>query len=360
MARSRKSSMNDDNSGSSSPRRGWRSSLLFIVYCLVLAEIFARAFVAIAGIELDESYGYPSDLFVGSSTRGYAYRPGFVGFFPNPGFSDIPISINSIGFRDRDFDLQSNAFRIMVLGDSITFGAGIRAESRFTDKLAESVCRKGQCQVMNLGVNGYQIENYEVVLREEASRLSPDLVIIAFCMNDIQRMSTSAQIEQVRRSSVISRIRQAASYSTALRLIAKGIRSLTWDAEEYRTRWIRRATKAWSSEENRRRLVETLKRMKKLAMQQDAEIVAILFPERSQLEDFPEWGKSYQWAEQAFEAAAIPYVSGRKALGAERPAIPKDELDEIYLPGDNIHFTPLAHERLARALQPAVIERMNR
>ncbi|MHA7838407.1 MAG: SGNH/GDSL hydrolase family protein, partial [bacterium] len=224
-------------------------SLIFPIYCVILLELLARALVAIAGIQLDSSYGYPSDLFVDHTTRGYAYAPGFKGFFPNEPFSDIPISINSHGFRDIEFQNSSHSLNVLVLGDSITFGAGVKASQRYTDRLREMVCSGSGCEIMNLGVNGYQIQNYHVVLREEIGRLKPTIVILGFCMNDLQPAASIDQLQEARRVGLMAKARYVLSFSTALRLASRATHSLTWDAEEYKNRWIQRALDSWSKPE---------------------------------------------------------------------------------------------------------------
>ena len=42
----------------------------------------------------------------------------------------VPVSTNSMGQRDRDFDVAKpeNTVRILMLGDSLTFGWGVKIE----------------------------------------------------------------------------------------------------------------------------------------------------------------------------------------------------------------------------------------
>ena len=54
--------------------------------------------------------------------RGQRLAPNYDGWF-----AGVPVHINGLGFRDaRDYALEKgpNTFRILVLGDSVTFGHG--------------------------------------------------------------------------------------------------------------------------------------------------------------------------------------------------------------------------------------------
>jgi len=48
-----------------------------------------------------------------------------------------PVVNDSFGFREREFAIPKpdNVFRIMVLGDSLTWGAGLAVEERYTNRL---------------------------------------------------------------------------------------------------------------------------------------------------------------------------------------------------------------------------------
>src|SRR5215203_5810991 len=69
----------------------------------------------------DEKKGRPG-FFIRSDTRLEMLSPNYAGWYDG-----APVKINNLGFRDpRDYDLakKPNTFRILVLGDSVTFGHG--------------------------------------------------------------------------------------------------------------------------------------------------------------------------------------------------------------------------------------------
>jgi lysophospholipase L1-like esterase len=332
-----------------SGRRRLALWLILLAILILSAEIMIRVSTALLHIDLDTSYGYPADLFVEDPELGFALKPGFVGTFPNPPYDKIEIRINHEGYRDREFGPRSDRTRIVVVGDSITFGAGVRAEDRFTDRLAASLC-EGRCEVLNLGVNNYQAENYIAQLRRQIATLAPDWVILGFCMNDIRAKAGMQDLDKVRRTGAANRIRELLSHSQLVRVSVRVWRALTLDAQAYDQRWIRLAIDAWSNPSNRERLAETLREIRSLVKANGAKLAVVLFPEKHQLQDYDEYGLPYEMAQQTMSELDVPVVSLLPPLSR---AISAGELpsDGIFLPQDNIHFTPRAHAWIAEVIK---------
>ncbi|MBJ02167.1 MAG: hypothetical protein CMK00_04760 [Planctomycetes bacterium] len=102
------------------------------------------------------------------------------------------VQINSHGFRDREYSLAppEGAFRVAVLGDSITFGNHMPASATFTEQLEARMADQG-VEVLNLGVGGYDTLNEAALLEEHGVSFSPDLVVIGYCINDVGVYSTN-------------------------------------------------------------------------------------------------------------------------------------------------------------------------
>src|SRR3954468_19915222 len=117
------------------------------------------------------------------------------------------VQTNDQGFRDRQANIpakQPGEFRIVVLGDSFTFGPGVEYEHLYTSLLGSRLARSHpEVKVINLAVEGYNIIQYEAVLEEVGLGLKPDLVLLAlFPVNDFelddyqhhQRLAQGAQV----------------------------------------------------------------------------------------------------------------------------------------------------------------------
>ncbi len=120
----------------------------------------------------------------------YELNPGFSGFF-----LQTPIRINSLGFRGPEISVEKgDRRRIIVLGDSITFAQSVSYESTFP-ALLEAKLRAvdPRVEVLNFGVNGYDTVQEVRFLEKTGLALSPDLVILAYCLNDVGITDVDAQ-----------------------------------------------------------------------------------------------------------------------------------------------------------------------
>ena len=152
--------------------------LIAAIVVAVTVEIVVRA-------RWDPRRGTPG-LYAIDPIRGQRLTPGYDGWF-----AGVRVHINALGFRDpRDYDVykRSNTFRILVLGDSVTFGHGCLFDTTYP-RLLEQRLRdwnpRVDWQVWNLSVPGYNTSQELAQLREVAGLWQPDLVVVGFFINDL-------------------------------------------------------------------------------------------------------------------------------------------------------------------------------
>ena len=102
---------------------------------------------------------------------------------------DVAISTNSLGFRDTELSKikADNEKRILVLGDSITVADASPADETFveiTQKLLSNKYPDYKIEVINAGVGNIGIEEEREILEETINTVQPDLVLLAFYLND--------------------------------------------------------------------------------------------------------------------------------------------------------------------------------
>src|SRR5476649_135176 len=95
-----------------------------------------------------------------------------------------PVVINALGFRDREIaPKRPDRYRIVVVGDSFTWGQGIEAKERFSN-LIENALGPGY-EVLNFGIPGDNLpEHLDVLAR--ALPVSPDFVLLQLYINDFE------------------------------------------------------------------------------------------------------------------------------------------------------------------------------
>jgi lysophospholipase L1-like esterase len=79
---------------------------------------------------------------------------------------------------------RPGTFRIIVLGDSLTYGYGIAEQDTYPRVLEALLSDTFRIEVLNLGVSGAQSEDMYKTLEQKQPVLQPDLVIYGMCLND--------------------------------------------------------------------------------------------------------------------------------------------------------------------------------
>jgi len=97
---------------------------------------------------------------------------------------------NAQGFRNnRDFseDKPAGVLRVVALGDSHTQGFEVRQDQTFSAVIERELKSAGiPAEVYNMGISGYSTAEALVLLREQAIRYKPDVVVLGFFANDFE------------------------------------------------------------------------------------------------------------------------------------------------------------------------------
>ncbi len=84
------------------------------------------------------------------------------------------------GFPRKD----PGVFRIMVVGDSLTYGIGVEEQWTYPKLLERKLEGKYVVEVLNLGIPGRQSEDVLDVVKRFYDDLQPNLVVYGICLND--------------------------------------------------------------------------------------------------------------------------------------------------------------------------------
>lgn len=92
---------------------------------------------------------------------------------------------NADGFRTTGtYTMDPNAFRIVVLGDSLTYGYGVDEADTYPALIGKELRPFADVKVYNLGKSGYQSEDILRVARHWIPILRPQVTIYGVCVND--------------------------------------------------------------------------------------------------------------------------------------------------------------------------------
>ena len=248
---------------------------------------------------------------------------------------------NSGGFRGPYVPMEKSAgtFRIIGLGDSFTFGTGVRNEDTFLFRLQEKLGEMSSgaaIEVLNFGAPGYNTVDEVNLLRIRGLDYDPDMVVICFFLNDtgadvsMRTFNKSEPVDKLpywrRASRLLDHVAFLIERKQAARAMSESYReSVNDDARG----WIRTQ--------------RALEKARKLSTENDFDLLLVIFPVLWSLSDnYPFLG-----------------VHEKVAAFAERQSIPVLDLlpdfagfdgPELWVHPNNQHPNEIAHEIAAKSI----------
>jgi hypothetical protein len=183
-----------------------RKFILVFIYLLFLAALFegsARLAFSIPQIarrlQANEDYTYRRNWVQEHQKHRLEayysfdkYDPS-KGWVPKPNVKDLKtfgnkiLNTNSKGLRgkkDFPYGRDTERLRILILGDSFTFGDEVSDDETYSSYLQEML---PNTEVINMGVHGYGHDQMLILLKEEGVKYQPDIVILGFLTLDMSR-----------------------------------------------------------------------------------------------------------------------------------------------------------------------------
>lgn len=121
------------------------------------------------------------DKFIYRKDQEYGYTPMNTGW----GYA-CSVNLNSDGFRDTGFYSKKNdEFLILVVGDSLVYGQGLRIKDRFSNLLQKKLNKIRKSRVFNLGRCGNNLYQNYANAEKYRKKLNPDMVIFTLYENDL-------------------------------------------------------------------------------------------------------------------------------------------------------------------------------
>ncbi len=108
------------------------------------------------------------------------------------------VKLNTFGLRDKDFSdvVPHDCKRVLILGDSFTFGQGVKEEEAIFPRLLEKqlnslLSPKGlSVEILNGGLPGSLTNNWLDLLNRVIVPFKPDIVLIVFFLRDGTRLGS--------------------------------------------------------------------------------------------------------------------------------------------------------------------------
>ncbi len=262
------------------------------------------------------------------SLRTSGWRPGAAGSSHGK-----PVRINSLGLRGAEISLSKAAPKILLLGDSVLFGAGVEEENTMATLLQRAL---GDHCLINTAVIGYNLFNYVDVLATWLEKTRLERVVLFLCMNDIE--DQPIQIQRVYSEYGVAFLLAYLRAHSKLYLLIKDLIS---DRSRIYYEYDRQFYK--SGEPVFQRALGHLRSLRQMCLQHQADFRVILLPYEFQLRNT---GTAGIWQPQelmadSLRAMGIPY------LKIDDLPMAKGNTKTLYLFADGIHFSARGHREIA-------------
>lgn len=176
----------------------WRRRAIAVATATVAALVLAEVALRLSRAEIYPVPLYPGDVAAErdrtfDAALGWKLPPGETIREVTADY-DVVYVANAQGFRSLyDFAAPTTMRRIAFLGDSFTFGSGVREAETFVAHVERSLAgaEPGAVQALNYGIGGFGIDQMGLTLEHEALPRGADLVVLSFIRQDLDRSLSS-------------------------------------------------------------------------------------------------------------------------------------------------------------------------
>ncbi len=159
------------------------SMIVFIIF-LLLTELSLRVFFSVSHKVKSPRLEYSKVL--GWDMKPYLVNRGMMGIY-----GSVKHSTSKYGFREFG-DLNTKKTKILVIGDSFTYGRYISDGKMYYDYLKE---KNPNLEIFAYGGEGYGTLQEYMILDKYIDLIKPDLILWQFCDNDIINNSHELESE---------------------------------------------------------------------------------------------------------------------------------------------------------------------
>jgi hypothetical protein len=319
--------------------------LLSVIFILSIGELAVRIlypFISNYDTEMWR-YSVQGKVALTNYCMSHRHKPG--AYFKN--LYGVEVKINSKGLRDYEYSYEkaANCFRILVLGDSITFGWGVPLEltySKLLEKELNVYYPQLKVEVINAGVGNYQMRDEVCFLETEGLRYNPDIIIMGFFIDDA-RVNEKIDYLWFKTHSFLYAFLQS-KYNAVLN---------RYDKKRYFKNYY---TNLYAkNSETKKNLEITSEWLKKIVTRENIPLAILLIPDLNQLNPYPFKKINYYLKTLFFDYTKTKVLD----------LLPYFDIDNIgpknyWVSWEDPHHNIKAHEIISKAVYPEVVSLINR
>jgi lysophospholipase L1-like esterase len=313
----------------------------YVLLRLLLVMLPFLVFLAIAEIGL--RFYLSSHIFYDAEMARYANalkqesRNPLIGHEHRPnGFLHVmgaDVRINSDGFRDDEYALaRDGKRRVVLLGDSLTFGWGVEKEESFEHLLEQKFNAVAPTELINFGTGNYNTTQEVNLFRQKGLAYSPDSVFLFYFINDAEPVPAKSRYAWLAQS------RLATFFWSRMKALA-ALRSPDAGFGAYYAGLYRDAQPGWI--QTKSAFVE----LRNLCAERGIQLKVVILPELHNLINYP-FQAEHELLAQFLSMHGIAHIDLAPYFAGE------SDPSSLWVARDDAHPNAKAHRRIADASFP--------
>lgn len=317
--------------------------LAFCVYVVVLSlvggEVIIRLFYS-------RFTNYNMEMWRYASEMKQPLRNGVVPFHHYPdkrgSYYGVEIKTNSFGFRDGEYSVEKpqGKYRIIMLGDSHTFGWGVPFD-RIVAKVLERNLNEDDniYEVINMGIGNYNTTMELELLKWKGLKLDPDMVILMFFLNDTEA------IPPQKPGPVYALMRHSYFYSflfgRLVRLRSRFLNTFEWSAYYH-------SLYSAENEENLTANRESVRDLIRLCRENDISLLIASIPELHSFRHY-RFSCATEHIRTLAEEGDVPFLDLLPAFSTYKP-------ESLWVSLEDPHANAMAHSVMATEIYEMIMK----
>ncbi len=226
------------------------------------------------------------------------------------------IKTNRYGMRDYEYlkDKPQGVYRIAIVGDSLAFGTYLEHDLTFAKIFERKLNQIKTAEVLNFSVSGYNAYQEEIVLKEKVPPFDPDLVIVAYCLNDDSYTDGLGKLS-----------RQTAPAALGPRLHSKLLTFILYRIEKT----------FFSKHRDPKKVEQLFRSLEEESKKHGYETLALIFPYKYTTMDEYDEIKKHQFVQELLSKYDIKWIDFLDVWRNRRP----EEREKLYMTDDKVHLS---------------------
>jgi lysophospholipase L1-like esterase len=268
-------------------------------------------------------YARALKIDAGNPLIGHVHRPGAEARLMN-----TTVTINSAGFRDDEYALERNARRrIILLGDSLTFGWGVEKEESFEHLLEQQLDARSPTELINFAAGNYNTVQQVNLFLEKGLAYQPDQVIVFYFINDAEGVPKRSRFPW------LGSVRVVTFYWSRIKaLVARFSESAGY--EEWYEALYRDDAEGWRAAQR------AFLQLREVCAAHDIALQVVLLPELHELVDYP-------FEAEHSAVSGFLEANGIRSLDLTPFFAGETDPQSLWVAADDAHPNAEAHRRIA-------------